>query len=255
MTGNGHGNGKSEPIRVPGRDVRVLPKRFYKGVTTDGDSASGFRVLLDGRGARTPKKTPLVLPTQALADAIAAEWRRQAVHINPADMPLTRLANTAIDGVSGREAEVAADIAKYAGTDLLCYRAEFPPGLVKRQTELWDPPLRRADTRLGVAFRVTTGLMHVAQEPAVTEAVLEALRDRPAMTLTGLHVLTSLTGSAVLALAVFEHHLTPAEAWVAAHVDEDWQIGLWGTDAEATARRAERWVEMDAAGRWLTLLL
>jgi chaperone required for assembly of F1-ATPase len=245
--------GKGEPIRIPGREARPLPKRFYSAVATQ-DVADGFGVALDGRPARTPQKKMLVVPTRRLAESIADEWQRQGAYIDPATMPLTRLANTSLDGVTGREADVAGDIAKYAGTDLLYYRAAHPPGLARRQADLWDPVLDWAAGELGTTFRVATGLMPIDQPPAVTEAVLARVASLPPAVLTALHVVTTLTGSALLALAVLAGRLTPEEAWTAAHVDEDWQIAEWGEDAEAGARRAQRWRDMDAAGRWLASL-
>lgn len=247
------GNGKGEPIRIPGREARTLPKRFYSTVAVE-ERADGFGIALDGRLARTPKKNALVVPTLRLAEAVADEWQQQTVHIDPATMPLTRLANTTLDGVTGREADVAADIAKYAGTDLLYYRAAHPPGLARRQAELWDPVLAWATEMLGVNFRVATGLMPIEQAPGVTASVLARVEVQPPVVLTALHVITTLTGSALLALAVLDRRLTPQEAWAAAHVDEDWQIAEWGEDAEAQARRAQRWRDMEAAGRWLDLL-
>ena len=169
-------------------------------------------------------------------------------------MPLTRLANTALDGVRGREPEVRADVVKYAGSDLLCYRAERPEGLVARQREIWDPLLAWAQARLGAEFRIAQSLMPVAQPVESLERLGEALAPLDAFRLTALHVVTTLTGSALLALAVLERHLEVEAAWSAAHVDEDWQIAQWGADTEADARRAARWREMLSAARMLELL-
>ena len=170
-------------------------------------------------------------------------------------MPLTRLANSAIDGVRGREAEVRADIAKYAGSDLLCYRASEPEGLVRRQAELWDPVLAWGREALGARFAVAEGLM---PRGAARGGAARPLRGRWRATtpsrLAALHVMTTLTGSALLALAHARGRLTAEQAWAAAHVDEDWQIGKWGEDAEAAARRQRRWCEMQAASRMLALL-
>ena len=213
-----------------------------------------FRVLLDGKPIRTPAKRDLALPTAALAEAIAAEWAAQAAHVDPATMPLTRLANSAIDGVAGREAEVRADIAKYAGSDLVCYRAEGPEGLVERQCRAWDPILEWARETLGARFEVATGIMPVAQPDAGRAAVAEALAHLDAFTLAALHVMTTLMGSALLALGHARGRLSAEAAWAAAHVDEDWQISQWGEDAEAEARRERRWAEMQAASRMLSLL-
>lgn len=233
-----------ESLRSP------LPKRFYKSVTVS-DEGNGFAVLLDGRGIRTPAKNKLVVPSSAMAEAIAAEWAAQGEHINPATMPVTRLVNTALDAVSEKMSEVADDIAAYAGNDLLCYRAEAPAGLVSRQAAAWDPPLAWAEKALGAKLNVQTGIMHVEQ-PAAALASLRAALDRfEAIELAALHIMTTLTGSAVLALAHAEEELSLEDAWAAATVDEDWQSAQWGRDTEAEARLAERLAEFTAASRCL----
>lgn len=257
-----------QPPKVPGREMRArpLPRRFYQAVTV-GDAAAAdaapsglpsaprnIAVLLDGKTARTPKKSELRLPTLALARAVAGEWAAQQESVDPGRMPLTRLANTAIDGVRGREADVAADIVKYSGSDLVCYRAERPQGLMARQAALWDPVVDFARQQLGAEFAVGQGLMHVAQSPESAAAVRRAVGPLEAFPLTALHTMTTLTGSALLALGVLRGAWTVDTAWTAAHVDEDWQIAQWGEDAEAKARREARWVEMSAAARMLRLL-
>lgn len=250
MSDGADSTGKGQPIIVPGREAmrRPLPRRFYKEVSLGvSGPPPGHTLLLDGRVARTPGKRELTLPKLALAEAVAAEWANQAAYIDPALMPLTRLVNTAIDGVSLRMAEVAADVVKYAGSDLLCYRADFPEGLAQRQTELWDPVLEWVAGRYGVRLAVGTGLMPVTQSAEHTHIMAAAIEPLDALRLTALHVMTTLMGSAVLALAVLDLHLTPDTAWLAAHVDEDWQIAEWGQDAEAEARRERRWGEMLAA--------
>ena len=255
-------------VKHPGQqEIKPLPKRFYKDATvgeapiavpaaTPGISlcVGGYPVLLDGRGAKTPRRKALVLPTEGLAGAVAAEWQAQLSVINPVLMPLTRLANTALDGVMGREADVRADIVKYAGSDLLCYRAESPAALTRRQAEHWDSVLAWANGRLGAVFQTGSGLMPVRQPPGIATALAVALEPLDAFRLTSLHVMTTLTGSAVLALAVLEGELAAKAAWLAAHVDEDWQIERWGADGEAEIRRARRWTEMTAAARMLELL-
>ena len=240
-----------------GREARPLPKRFYKSVTVaaaQGEHPAAFRVLLDGKPVRTPAKALLAVPTRALAEAIAGEWEAQREHIDPAGMPLTRLANSAIDGVRVHQAEVRADIVKYAASDLLCYRASEPELLVRRQAEVWDPVLAWGREALGARFEVVEGIMPVIQPEAATSAIAEALEGLDTFSLAALHVMTTLTGSALLALAHARGHLTAEAAWAAAHVDEDWQIGRWGEDAEAAARRRRRWSEMQAASRLLALL-
>jgi chaperone required for assembly of F1-ATPase len=251
MTTRGNsGNGRSG-IEVPERFVKdgplkVLPKRFYKTATVDAVEG-GFRVLLDGRAAKTPVKRALVVPTARLGTALADEWNAQGTEINPAIMPLTTLATTAIDAVAGQEAAVAEEIAGYAGSDLLCYRADGPKELVAAQAKLWDPPLAWAGATLGIPFKTTAGIMHVAQDERLATVVERRLERAIPLDLAATHVLTTITGSAILALMVREAAITGVAAWAAAHVDEDHQIALWGRDEEAEARRARRRREFDAA--------
>ena len=229
------------------------PKRFYEHVAIK-DEGNGVGVLLDGKTVRTPGKAPFVLPNPALAEAIAEEWRGQGVRIDPQTMPLTRLANSVIDGVKGNEAAVVDDILKYAGSDLLCYRAEGPKGLVALQTEHWDTILAFAKQDLGAKMRLSEGVMHVEQPPASLDALRQRLAEFDPWGVAALHVMTGLSGSALLALAVALGRLTPEEAWAAAHVDEDWQIAQWGEDGEAKQRRANRHRDFAAAARMLKLL-
>jgi chaperone required for assembly of F1-ATPase len=245
----------AKPRKTPGKEPLAPPlgKRFYKTVTVaEGDG--GFAILLDGRPVRTPKKLPLAVPTRGLADAIAAEWAAQGAHIDPVTMPLSKLAITTLDGVAGHLAEVAADIVKFAGSDLLCYRAEAPEALQRLQAEAWDPVLRWAETAFGARFVNAEGVMSVKQSPEALDAVAAVVAPYDAMALAALHVMTTLTGSAILALAHAKGRLSADEAWAAAHVDEDWQISKWGVDVEAAERRARRWTEMQAASRFLALL-
>ena len=223
-----------------------LPKRFYKDVTLREDPA-GWSVLLDGRPIKTPGKRPLAFPSQQLAEAVAVEWRAQEKIINPGTMPMTRIANTAIEAVSGQMHEVANDVVAFAGSDLLCYRAAGPEALVARQSAAWDPIVQWAAAELGARFILAQGIMPVEQTAAALERVADAVKPLDAFQLSGLHVATTLTGSALLALAVLRERLTPENAWATAHIDEDYQIELWGPDEEAAERRAYRWHEMQAA--------
>lgn len=225
----------------------VLQKRFYSRAEMLPEEG-GYTLRLDGKRARTPGRNPIVVPHRHLADAIAAEWAGQGNEINPATMPVTRLVNTVIDGVRDRMDEVRDDVLAYAGTDLLCYRAGEPEGLVARQREHWDPVLAWAEERLGVWFRLAEGVMHVAQPEATITAVGAELRsvDDP-FRLAGLHLATTLTGSAVLALALNRGEIDVNRAWDAAHVDEDWNISQWGADAEAAERRRRRFEDFRAA--------
>jgi chaperone required for assembly of F1-ATPase len=236
-----------DPMRAAQANMRPPPvRRFYKAVEVreaDGRHA----LLLDGRGARTPGRNPLAAQSRGLMLEVAAEWERQSEIIDPTGMPLTRLLNSAIDGVAHTMAETRADILGYAGSDLLCYRAEEPDTLVARQAHAFDPVLRWAEESLGTRLNVTTGVMHVAQPPEALAAIAAALDtyDDP-VALAALSVMTTLTGSALLALAVARGFLSPEAAWQAAHVDEDFQAEQWGADAEATARRNARWREFEA---------
>lgn len=258
--GNGNGSHRADLERASGGPrgaisdslAKPLARRFYKEASV-GDVAP-FQILLDRRAVKTPKKRALAVPTKALAEAIAEEWQAQQEFVDPSRMPLTRFANTAIDAVSETENAVAADIVAYAGSDLVCYRAETPEELVALQSREWNPIVAWADATLGATFRVVPGVMHVEQPPVALAAVAKALTPHDAFRLTGLHVLTTLMGSALLTLALARGALTADAAWSAAHVDEDYQISLWGEDAEAVARRRGRRAEFDAASRWLVLL-
>ena len=236
------------PMRAAQANMRSLPvRRFYKTaeVTEEGGR---FVLSLDGRRARTPGRNPLAAQSRALMLKIAEEWDRQRETIDPADMPLTRLLNSAIDGVAHTMAETRADLLRYAGADLLCYRAEEPDTLVERQAHAFDPVLRWAADELGARFHVTAGVTHVAQPNAALAAIgaeLDAYDDP--ITLAALSVMTTLTGSALLALAVARGFLSAEAVWRAAHVDEDFQAERWGADAEAMAQRKARRREFEAA--------
>ena len=240
-------------ILARGGQARQLPKRFYTNVTVEA-RGGGHAVHLDGRPIRTPNKLVLVLPTPSMAAAIAEEWAAQREHIDPMSMPLTRLANSVRDQVDGREVEVRADIVKYAGSDLLCYRADHPAELVAAQAAAWDPVLDWARESLGADFAVCTGLMPVAQTTASRAAIEAAVAPLASFRLASAHVMTTLLGSVVLMLATEAGRLTPDEAWKAAHVDEDWQATKWGADAEAARRQEGRRIEFLAAVRLKRLL-
>lgn len=259
MTAPRSGNGPPpppKPAKIPGKESLrpELPRRFYKGAHVGPCSGGGFVIHLDGRPIKTPRKRPLALPTEALAAAVADEWSGQGDRIDPATMPLTKLANTTIDAVSDESAAVAADVVRFAGSDLLCYRAEHPQELVERQAAAWDPVLGWAHRAFDAQLEATSGIVFRAQAPSALAAVERAVSALDPWRLTGLHVVTTLTGSAVLGLALLHGRLTAAEVWAAAHVDEDWQVSQWGEDAEASARRAVRWQEMQATHRFLMLL-
>ncbi len=229
-----------------------LPKRFYKDVAiADEGGRAGLR--LDGKPVKTPGKAQLSVPGKALAEAIAEEWRAQGERIDPRTMPLTKLANSAIDGIEGRTEAVVDDIMAHARADLLCYRADGPEGLVAQQAKQWDLVLAWAKEALQAPLTLAQGIVHVAQPEDSIAALRKEVAGLDAFSLAALHVLTSLTGSALLGLAILLKRLTPEEAWAAAHVDEDFQIGKWGEDEEAVERRRLRKAEFDAAARALEL--
>jgi chaperone required for assembly of F1-ATPase len=223
------------------------PKRFYSQAGLE-EREGGFALTLDGKLARTPARNLLMLKDRVLAEALAAEWQAQDTHIDPAAMPLTRLVNVALDRMADAMEPTREEIAAYAGNDMLLYRAETPDKLVERQARVWNPVLDWASERLGASLRTGTGIIHVPQDAAALEAIaahLEGETDPPR--LVALHVVTTLTGSAILALALSHGALDANGAWDAAHLDEDFQIELWGQDDEALARRAFRRREYDAA--------
>jgi chaperone required for assembly of F1-ATPase len=247
-----------DPTEAARRNMRpALRTRFYQAATA-AEAAGGFEILLDGRPVRTPAKRPLVAPVRAVAEAIAAEWNAQQKVIEPAAMPLTRLANSIIDGVADSSAAVAQEIEKYLGTDLLFYRAAEPEGLRAQQRQHWDPILAWAAATLGARFVLAEGVIHVAQPDHAVAAARAAISGgtdaAAAWRLGALHVVTTLTGSALLALALAAGRLTPDEAWAAAHVDEDWNMQFWGRDELALQRRAHRFAELQAAAKVLDAL-
>jgi chaperone required for assembly of F1-ATPase len=227
-------------------------KRFYKVASVS--SSAPFQILLDGRAVKTPAKRPFVLPTLESAEAVASEWAAQSAEIHPGTMPMTRFANTAIDAVATTMADVAGDIVAYAGRDLLCYRAEAPATLVHAQAAKWNPVVDWAAKSFDAPFTVVNGIMPVDQPAQALNAIAAALQPHETFRLTALHVMTTLTGSALLAVAHAQGFISADDAWAAAHVDEDYQRALWGEDDEATARRVGRTAEFHAASQFLQLI-
>jgi chaperone required for assembly of F1-ATPase len=210
------------------------------------ETPDGFAILLDDKSVRTPSRKQLIVPKREIAAAIVEEWEAQRDVINPMAMPLTRLANSVIDAVVDRVDAVADDIAKYFGSDLLFYRAGHPEALVAREAAQWDPVLFWAAEALGAHFILAEGIMHVRQPDQAVAAARAALPTDPWI-IAALHLVTTLTGSALLALALMRGRLTADEVWAAAHVDEDWNGEQWGVDEEVAARRAARLVDFRAA--------
>ncbi len=248
-----------EPVNGNGQDsakramVRPLPKRFYKAVRIRGEQPP-FAILADKRCIKTPMKADLAVPVLPLAKALAKEWDAQLEVIDPASMPLTRLCNTAIDRVGAQPARIVQEIVDFAASDLVCYRADGPEGLVRRQKDAWDPLLQFVSRKFDAELVSVVGLVHRAQPVATLQAVSDFLNEQDPFVLTAIHNMTTLTGSCVIALAVYDGVLSGGKAWSAAHVDEDWQIKHWGEDAEAGMRRAANKREFDAALQFLEIL-
>jgi len=234
-----------DPVAAARRNMGALRHRFYADAAVKED-AGGYAVALDGRPVRTPARRALAAPRRALAEAISAEWRAQAHVVDPAAMPLTRLATTIIDGVAAARDEVEGEIAKYLGCDLVCYRAAAPAGLAARQALHWDPVVAWARDALGANFAVGEGVMHVAQPDDAIKAA-HARVPRDPWRLGATHAIPTLTGSALIALAAAPGAFGRDAAWAAAQVDEDWNMELWGRDDVALAHRAFRFAEMAAA--------
>jgi chaperone required for assembly of F1-ATPase len=228
-------------------------KRVYKNVQTRS-AEGGYGIALDGRPMRTPAKRDLVVPSAALAAAIAAEWDAQQDEIRPATMPLTRLAATAIDRTAFQRDQVVSEAATFAGTDLVCYRTDHQPALAARQQSLWQPLIDWATLRFDAPLSVTTGVIPTQQSPASLKAFTAAVAAHDNFRLTALHTLTAACGSLVIALALVEGRLDADAAFAASQLDESFQIEAWGEDAEAAARREALTADIAAAARFLQLL-
>ena len=240
--------GKSplDPEEAVRRTMRVPRRQRFYARAGFVESADGFAITLDDKPVRTPSKRALAAPTREIAEAIAAEWEAQQEFIDPLTMPMTRFANSVADGVAERVDAVADDVAKYLGSDLLFYRAGHPQALVAREASHWDPVLFWAANTLGAHFILSQGIVHVRQpEPAIA-AARAALPADP-WSIAAMHVVTTVTGSALLALALLHGVLDADQVWAAAHVDEDWNIEQWGVDEEVAARRLARWTDFQAA--------
>jgi chaperone required for assembly of F1-ATPase len=243
----------ADPIAMARRDLnKALPRRFYKEVTVQHRDGV-YALLLDGRAAKSPGGNHFALPCLAAARTLADEWLALNETIDPAAMLLTRIVNSAIDGVALRLAATVEEIARHAGADLVCSRAPEPRTLTEAQAAAWDPIVAFARKNLGADFNCTEGVGFVEQPEPARVAVKEAVKriantgQAAPFALAALHVMTTLTGSVLLALSVAHGALTPTEAWIAAHVDEDFEMRAWGEDAEALRRRARQWREMEAA--------
>lgn len=228
-------------------------RRVYKKVAVTR-TEGGFGIALDGRAMRTPGKNPLIVPSAALAEAIAGEWDAQQDEIRPHAMPLMRLGATALDRTAPLREQVIAEIANYAGTDLVCYRADQPPALASRQQAVWQPLVDWATARYDAALAVTSGILPAAQSATTLKAFAAAVAAQDDFRLTALHALTTACGSLVIALALLEGRIDAGEAFAASQLDETFQIEAWGEDAEATAKREALAADIAAAARFLELL-
>lgn len=241
-----------DPQESARRSMRTkLRARFYKEAAVS-EAADGFHVLLDGRAVRTPARQHLAAPTRALAEAISVEWRAQQDAVDPATMPLTRLANSIIDGVAVQPQPVREEVEKYLGTDLLFYRAEGPEGLLASQAKHWDPLIEWARDQHGARFVMAQGVTY-AQQPAEAMAAMAKIIPSDPWPLGAVNVITTLTGSALIALALAAGKVTVDEAWAIAHVDEEWNMKTWGRDEMVMQRLNYRRLDMDAAAEVLRL--
>ena len=228
-------------------------KRFYKEAAA-APVEGGWQIALDGRPVKTPARHPLVVPTERLGQAIAEEWQGQGEEIDPRSMPLTGLANAAIDRVAPDPALFAESLARYGESDLLCYRAEGPQPLVERQAELWDPLLAWARRRFDIELETACGIMHRPQHGETIERLARAVASRDAFRLAALSPLVTVSGSLVIALALAENAVDLETGWAAATLDERWQIEQWGEDSEAAAMLASRRRDFEGGYRFLDLL-
>ncbi|MFT6606836.1 MAG: chaperone required for assembly of F1-ATPase [Halocynthiibacter sp.] len=209
-------------------------KRFWKETAVQpAEDGAGFEVRLDGRMVRTPAKTPLVLPTRAMAEAIAAEWDAQEGKIKPLSMPVTRGANAALDKVAEQHSEVADMIADYGDSDLLCYRAASPVELIERQTQAWDPLLEWAETALNARLLPRTGVIHQPQDDSAIAALRGQVHALDPFELAAFHDLVAMSGSLIIGFAALHEYAPISQLWDLSRVDEDWQIEQWGKDDEA----------------------
>lgn len=228
-------------------------KRFYKSASVVA-TADGWTVALDGRPIKTPAKRPFLAPTPALAEAAAAEWDVQGDEISPTIMPVTKAVNTALDRTGPEFDAVASMVADYGGTDLICYRADGPEGLVERQAAAWDPLIAWAQSRHAARLITTTGVMHTLQPADGQRNLAEFVRGFSAFELTGLYDLVALSGSLIIGLAVADGRLSPDEGWRISRVDNIWQEEQWGVDDEAAAQAAFKAKEFDDAARFISLV-
>ncbi|MCB8823407.1 ATP12 family chaperone protein [Microvirga rosea] len=239
-----------DPMRAAQAGMKpTLPKRFYKEAGVE-EKDGRYALTLDGRNARTPGRQPLAVDTKPLAEAMAEEWSAQGAEIDPSTMPMTRIINSAIDGVAPRKGEVVDDLVRYAGSDLIYYRMSEPERLSQAQNAAWDPILAWIRDRHGARFALAEGVMHVSQPKEAVAAVRRVVEGVSSpVALAALHVMTTLSGSVLIALAHADGIISVEDAWKAAHVDELFQESIWGEDYEASERRRRRYEDFIAASK------
>ena len=247
------GQSPLDPQEAVRRATRVPQRKRFYAEAAVAKADDGFAITLDGRPIKTPSGRIVSVPSRVIADEIAGEWKAQKETIDPLTMPMTRFANSVVDAVVDRIGLVRDDVAKYLQSDLLFYRAGHPEALVAREAHHWNPVLFWAAEAFGAHFILAEGVVHVRQPEQAVEAARAALPDEP-WRVAAAHVVTTLTGSALLALALAHGRLDAASVWTAAHVDEDWNAEQWGRDEEAESRRAARFTDFSAAARILRAL-
>jgi chaperone required for assembly of F1-ATPase len=247
------GKPATDPLEAARRSARAPQRKRFYAAASVSEVESGFSITLDGKPIKTPSGRPVIVPAPSIAQAIAAEWNAQGEVLDPLTMPVTRFANSVVQGVVDKVDAVADDITKYLGSDLLFYRAGHPEGLVAHEAEHWDPILYWAADKLGAHFILAEGVAHVDQPDSAIAAARETLPSDP-WVIAALHVLTTLTGSALIALALFHGAIDEDQAWAAANVEEEWNAAKWGMDEEVAARRAARLVDFRAAAGLLKAL-
>ena len=224
-------------------------KRFWKSAEVSA-SGDGFTVTLDGRALKTPGKALLVVPTEALAQIIADEWQAQGEFITPDTMPATRAANSAIDKISGQKSSVAAFLAEYGDSDLVCYRAASPEALVAREAAVWDPLIDWVAHRYGVRPVTRIGVIHAPQPKALLDSFRPDIERLSSFELAAFHDLVAFSGSLIIGLAVIDRFDAPDSLWRASRLEEDWQIEQWGEDEEAAVQSEGRRQAFLAAARF-----
>ena len=228
-------------------------KRFYKTVTI-AEEDGGFVVKLDDHRLKTPEKKPLIIPTRAMTEVVKEEWDSQEDSIDPARMPMTKLLNTMLDRVEARRDEIIEDLVRFGGNDQLCYRANSPEDLVHRQETVWTPLLNWVKDHYDIHLKVTSGVLHMAQEPDELLKIRKILEGMDSYELTALHNITTLTGSLTIGLGLHAGKIDMEEAWKAGQLDETYQAEKWGKDEEAEQRRRQIKAELGDAVRFLSLM-